>query len=186
MLLRAIGVYHITEDKRIIEENSAEKSNYGGELKEFEMKIFPKISADIFAGKINFENQEPYIYTVVEPKKNLLCVLVTSRKLDGLERAFLVKNIICVHMAPASVDASLQDILRNPLGYIASEVKFKKIDDELLRAIEEMKGNIDPLIERGDKLTVLVETTDDIKRDSNVLKLKAIEIRARGTCCRYL
>lgn len=106
------------------------------------------------------ENEHQYF----KQSDNILIAIVSQKPLDNSELCYLFKNILHVHSRSETVKTTLDDIVVNPLRYIAKDLLTEKIQE----AIDDTKVKIMEVVEkvqgRGVQLKALAEETTQLDK----------------------
>lgn len=185
-MLRAIGIYEIdtsnTPCQFIKTNHTAPKAqlltlfNFHP-LASLEQNTFPQLTpSDLEAtGTLHFQDQQEHHYLRRVAGKPYLMAICSRKRLEPKETAYLMINIQHAFEQPDSSRVKLEDIIINPLGYIATDhlIASTRQDIEALKQIS--LNNINSLLERGERIDDLRESTLKLTDMSTTFKRRAEE-----------
>lgn len=190
-MLRAIAIYERKEDGAFVQVQAVQKPGTlffpNNDLRNFEQTMLPKLAhnAELLSGEKMFSDKcnEEFYYADWIPERNRLLVVISERELFDVEPRYLLININHVDQRADKVDTTLQDILRNPLGYTGRDI----FTQALMRNVEDLKVVVlntkNVLLERGEKIENLNEQAERLFASSVEFRERSQELKDSYTCC---
>jgi len=176
-MLNAIGIYSDCRDQKsgAFQRINSSPHYKGGlfasnplaNLEKNSLTQLPQVleSNTLYSYHVNDE----YHY-ILQSSGKFLMTIASRKEVFPQELSFLFKNIEHVQIRPASVKATLDDIVANPMGYIGKDILIKKV----LQDVEELKvlalQDMDKMLDRGKKLEDLYPRVVKLNQES--LKFK--------------
>ena len=106
------------------------------------------------------EGEVDFIY---QPTSQKIVIAICSRKrLDPSEKVYLFKNIEHIYRNPNGVQATLNDIINNPLGYTGRDILTGRIKEEFEELKKVMTNNIEIAINMSENIDSLKDKTVDL------------------------
>lgn len=156
---------------------------------------------------INKFDDHHYYFQLNSATKHVL-VVVSENKLNHIEANMLLANINFVDqesmklgkdgdvntgcteqdMQKAYVEPKLLEIKTNPVGYNSRGTRFNtykidKVREEMVKVKDQMKKNIELVLERGEKIEELVQQSALLAESSRQFRRGAEDLRDSMTCC---
>lgn len=126
-----------------------------------------------------------YIIRFLDPK--IILAVVSKTPIGYQELAHLYRNISIIYCYPESAGATLQNILENCNQFFTTQdlkiqdPKINNIDKGLKDLIQIMHINIEKVIDRGDKIDLLVLKANELKTVAVTFNKKSKEMN-RCSC----
>lgn len=128
-----------------------------------------------------FETADEFNY-LYKPRSKEAVLAISSRKnLDPSEKSFLFKNIEHILIRPDSIKVTLDDIIKNPLGFTGNDILIGRVQENLEEVIAVMHDNIDKVILRGENLEILQQKASHL--DESAIKFEAQVRKMNSSCC---
>jgi hypothetical protein len=127
---------------------------------------------------IKAKNEFHYCQKVAD---NIVVAVSTRTALDPIERVNLFKNIEHVCLRSEKLNVTLEDIIKNPMGYTGKDILIQKVQKDADATLEEAKLSVESLIRRGESL-------DDLKEKAENLKLGTdgfVNAIPSTSCCKW-
>lgn len=199
MFIRAIGIYVLENTKG--QETESKEKNSPYERINFATKEKPgffsapnpldeleKLSLPKFCEKhqpnicnIYKTKEEGYHHLIDIPSRKLIVAIVTKTKIDQGEWPNLIHNILHAHLRPKTVKVSLDDIVKNPVGFTGKDIHIDKVQNKVDELKLLMNNIIEKATERGEQLEELKETTKALEESAIKFYKKAETLNSR--CC---
>lgn len=194
MFLRAIATYDYEDDDnpRLTERKSAYERWAGSKLTAFErqhLKEFIDQKDHIILPLNTYfqyeQSQGNYYYfkRIHDGESDRLLVMNSKTPLGEKEMAYLFVNINHIDVGHKEITDTLDDILKNPLGYTGKDLLVKSVRRGVDQTKDVMLDNVDKLLDRGEKLEVLVSQTAELARSSQAFLENAKQLRENQQCC---
>jgi hypothetical protein len=183
-MISAIAVYDITNRSRIIS-----AANSGGmtlfspnPLSYVEKSLLPSVSSE-YKDRISDEhiNGGAHHFILKDANEPFIVVICSERKLRPEEIYHLFVNIKHAHLRPHVV--TLDEIIRNPIGFTGRDRLLEKTQSDIEDVNRIMLNNIDKVLQRHEKLDVLVEKSHQLELES--LKFKNAAQTLNKPCCSF-
>ncbi len=189
-MLIAIGIYQVTPySYKKLQSVPAMKLGYNefNGLANFENNTLPTLNHfekhDI--NIINVDGRCEFHY-IKKIDPDTIMVIVSKTRLECTrerpELYYLQYNIELAYRYPERTRTNLQDILNNPLGYIARDILIDGVQKMAEATREELLKTIDAMIERGGKIEVLLDDTKRLAHAAGSFQIETKKIN-RGYCC---
>ena len=191
-MLRAIAIYEYNnEDESFKSIDVAVKPGTlffpNNALSDFEQTTLPKLQENgrLMSGDKMFDDKcgEEFYYLQWIPERTHLLVVISERELFEMEPHYLLINVNHVDVRSERVRTTLNDILRNPLGYTGRDL----ITHSLLEDVGELKAlaiNTKNLVmERGERVETLAEKSERLYVSSVEFQNRAEELKNSFSCC---
>lgn len=111
---------------------------------------------------------------------NIVIAVSTKNALDPLERVNLFKNIEHVYLRSKKLKITLDDIIKNPMGYTGRDILIGYLQKNVDLAMQEACLAIEKLDERGENLDDLVIKAENLKVLTDVFVEETV---ALNSCC---
>lgn len=121
-----------------------------------------------------------FLHKVKLKSADIIFVISSKYELSPEEKAFLFKNMEHILIRPDTVQASLDDIIANPQGFIGKDLLIGRIQDKNKEIIAGMYKNIELVIKRGESLENLKEKA--IHLNESAINFEK-EARKLNSCC---
>ena len=116
-----------------------------------------------------------------QPGDPFLMAICSERKLTSHELAYLFINIKHAHLRPTALHFDLDDIVRNPIGFIGKDMHIEGTKQQLKKVRDIMLDNIEKAIKRHEKLESLTEKTIQLEAES--IRFNKSAKRLNNRCC---
>lgn len=194
MFLRAIATYDYEDDvnPQLTERKSAYERWAGSKLTAFECQYLKEFIDDkdhiILPLNTYFQYEESpgnyyYFKRVHDGESDRLLVMNSKSPLGKKEMAYLFVNINHIDVGHEAITDTLDDIVKNPLGYTGKDLLVNSVR----RGVDQTKGvmldNVDKMLDRGEKLEVLVSQTAELARSSQAFLENSKQLRENQQCC---
>ncbi|OGT45220.1 MAG: hypothetical protein A3E83_08095 [Gammaproteobacteria bacterium RIFCSPHIGHO2_12_FULL_41_20] len=189
MRLYAIGIYEYTqEDSPQFQLKKKAPPNKGGfsglfstdpleNLEKHTLKALPPEQDVTFRATYKDE----YHYVKRYPAEGIVIAIVSRNKLEPLELAYLFSNIHTIYSKP-NLAVTLDAIILNPLNYIARDIVTAQLKQKVQEIKEIMLENLEKLLDRGERIELLVRKTDYLANGATSFKREAKKLNG---CCHW-
>jgi hypothetical protein len=189
-MIIAIGVYRTNQnnydksyDKILFGQQNRGELFPGNKLEKVETHSLRKFSQNLEAqvDYYPYEDEHHYLY---KPNLdgNIILAIVSKTPLQALELRYLFTNIEHIRIKPQSVKTTLDDIVKNPLGYTGRDILIQAIKDEADQTVEALQIALDKVIQRGEALKELDTTSLNLRYSAKRFEREASNL---NSCCRY-
>lgn len=181
-MLNAIAIYNLNDGSRVKYAQVSQSRLFPiNDLENLEKNTLPKAREEIRDKTLFFSSDGEYHYFRRLKKDETVMAICSKKRLDREEVNYLFRNIEHIQVRPDIVKTSLQDIIRNPLGYTGRDLQLGRIQAELDEVKEITLKNIEGLIERSERLEDLEVKSDLILLNSKKYKEDAAKL---NRCCK--
>lgn len=192
MMLRALAIYEITTESAgttLTLVDASPKNESFGFFKENPLYALEKHSLQALKAA-NLEGAHPFFkyyyhssehhYFKIMTGGTHVMAMCSRKQLDDLEVYYLFTNMQHAFKRPEKAKVTLDDIMRNPLGYTGRDCHIQALRDNVEDMRQEAIMTLDKLLVRGEDLAKLEDKTIRL-----VVNSERIEINSRklNRCC---
>src|SRR5690349_21119375 len=124
-------------------------------------------------------SQSEQLHKLSKQASHQLVLVMNSRsELEDTEAHYLFINMLHAYIRPVIANVTLQKIIDNPMGYTGKDCNLARIKQDLEETKKIMIENIDKIIERGEKLERLNDTTIRLQQASQAFEEEAKKLNS--------
>jgi hypothetical protein len=127
------------------------------------------------------QNEHHYIKRLSHDA-SIYLVISAKKKLMGHEPRHLFANIQLAYGNPGRVNFTLDNIIRNPLGYTGKSKLIETVSNQVEDIKTIIREDIKKAMDNGEKLVHLDEMSDDLEREAVKFHNNA---KKANSCCRW-
>jgi len=194
MFLRAIATYDYLDGEPpvLIERKSAHKGYSRKILTDFEKKHLPdflqekKFTVLPQTGRFLYavsSGNYYYFERDCSDARDRLLVLQSKSEITPMELKYLFVNMNHIDADRKAVRDTLEDMLANPPAYTGHDILIKSVRRGVEQTKEVLLDDVGKLLDRGEKLEVLVSQTAALERSSQAFLENSRQLKEQQQCC---